>query len=474
MTTPTTPAGPASAAEELAALREHVDATRDELLEHLVGWVRIRSVSANPDNSPDMVRSAHWLAGVLRETGFPEVEVWRTDGAPAVFARWHGAPGAPTVLVYGHHDVRPVEDDHWEQCPPFEPALRDGRLWGRGTSDDKGQVLAHVWAVRAHLAATGRTAPAVNLTFLVEGEEESSSVHLAGLLEQERERLGADLVLLSDTMTWAADEPAVCTGVRGSISATLEVLGPYRDVHSGAVSGPAPNPVLELSRLLAQLHDEDGRITLPGFYDDVAEVSAAEREGLRALPWDEGAWLERSSTRSVGGERGFSVPERLYVRPAVEVTALLAGDPVGPSQGAIPSMATAEISFRTVPDQTVAGVAEQVRRWVAERIDDRFAYRLEVPEEKGQQPYVTPEDLPALAQLRAASEEVWQRPVGRMRNAGGSPAELLARSLGVPVLFFGTGAPEDNWHDSDESVSVDLLLKGVLTLARFWSRTGTA
>ncbi|WP_432514221.1 M20/M25/M40 family metallo-hydrolase [Kineococcus sp. SYSU DK001] len=455
--------------DELDRVRDHARTHRDELLEHLVGWVRIRSVSANPENSPDMTRSAHWLSGVLRETGFPEVEVWRTEGAPAVFARWHAAPGAPTVLVYSHHDVRPAKDDHWEQTPPFEPALRDGKLWGRGASDAKGQVLAHVWAVRAHLAATGRDAPAVNLTVLVEGEEEASSTHLAELLETHRDDLAADLIVLSDTMIWAKDVPALCTGVRGSVSATLEVLGPFRDVHSGAVSGPAPNPVVELARLLGGLHDEDGRLTLPGFYDDVVEPDEGIRAALAALPYDGADWLERSSTRSVGGEAGWTVPERLYLRPAAEVTALLAGDPVGPSQGAIPAVATADLSIRTVPGQTVAAVADQLRRWVADRIDDRVAYRLEVKEESGQEPYATPPDLPALDVLHEAAEEGFGRPVGRMRNAGGSPAALIASTLDLPLLFFGTGLPEDNWHDSDESVDVDVLLAGVVTLARFWS-----
>ncbi|WP_432560893.1 M20/M25/M40 family metallo-hydrolase [Kineococcus sp. SYSU DK003] len=465
-----TPGSPSD--QELAAVRDHAVRHRDELLEHLIGWVRIRSVSSNPGNSPDMIRSAHWLAGTLRDTGFPEVEVWRTEGAPAVFARWHAAPGAPTVLVYSHHDVRPAKDDHWEQTPPFEPAVRDGKVWGRGASDAKGQVLAHVWGLRAHLTAGNRAAPAVNLTFLVEGEEESSSVHLAQLLEEHRAELAADLIVLSDTTTWSKQAPAVCTGVRGSISAVLEVLGPYRDVHSGAVSGPAPNPVLELARVLAALHDDAGRIALPGFYDDVEEPGPAERRGLAELPYDEADWLERSSTRSVGGEQGWSVPELLFVRPSLEVAALLAGDPVGPSQGAIPSVAMADISIRTVPRQTVSAVADQVRRFVADHLGERVAYRLQIVEEQGQEPYVTPEDLPALEVLRTAMTEGFGRPVGRMRNAGGSPAHLLATTLGVPLVFFGTGLPEDNWHDSDESLDVDVLLAGVVTTARLWSRLG--
>jgi acetylornithine deacetylase/succinyl-diaminopimelate desuccinylase-like protein len=453
-----------------AYLAEH----RDQFLAELIGWVRLRSVAGSPGHGPDLQRSANWLAGTLREVGFPTTEVWETEGAPAVYAEWCEAPGAPTVLVYSHHDVRAAKDETWGQVPPFEPALRDGRLWGRGTSDAKGQVLAHVWGLRAHLAATGRDAPAVNVKFLVEGEEENGSTHLAKLLDDHRDRLGADLIMVSDTLTWREDAPAVCIGLRGSINAQIEVRGPHRDVHSGAVSGPAPNPVLELARLVAQLHDEHGRITLPGFYDDVEEASEQERAAIAALPYTDEDWLARSETASIGGEEGFTVLERLWLRPAAEVLTIIAGDVAGPARGAIPSVAHAGISIRTVPGQTVERVAEQLRQWVAERISDRVAYELTIAVESGQEPYVTPPRTPALAALREAMAEGFGCEVGQMRNAGGSPASLLHDVTGLPIIFFGTGLPEDNWHDSDESVSVEMLHAGAATLALLWPRLAAA
>ncbi|GGP85913.1 M20/M25/M40 family metallo-hydrolase [Saccharothrix coeruleofusca] len=463
-------AAPRDEERAVADVRDYLTEHRDRMIEELIGWVRLRSVAGLPEHDPDLIRSANWLAGVLRETGFPTVEVWETEGGPAVYAEWCAAPDAPTVLVYSHHDVRAAKDHQWEETPPFEPALRDGRLYGRGTSDAKGQVLAHVWGVRAHLAATGRDAPAVNLKFLVEGEEEIGSLHLAGLVDDNRDRLGADLVVFSDTLLWRADHPAICTSVRGLVLAHLEVLGPLRDVHSGAVSGPAPNPVEELSRLLARLHDDKGRVTLPGFYDDVAEAPERLRAELAALPFTEDDWLTRSDTRTVGGEAGYTVLERLWTRPALEVLTVVAGDPVGASRAAVPAVASADLSIRTVPDQKVAVVAEQVRRWVADTISDRVDYELTVSEDSGQEPYRTPEDLPAVDALAAAMAEGFGAPPGRMGNAGGGPAELLARTLDAPVVFFGTGLPEDRWHDSDERVSVDVLLAGAATLARFWSR----
>ncbi|HKG51697.1 MAG TPA: M20/M25/M40 family metallo-hydrolase [Actinomycetales bacterium] len=442
----------------------------DELVDHLIGWVRLRSVAGLPEHDPDLRRSANWLAGVLRDTGFPTVELWDTEGAPAVYAEWCEAPGAPTVLVYSHHDVRAAKDETWGHAPPFEPALRDGRIYGRGTSDAKGQILAHVWGLRAHLASSGRDAPAINLRFLVEGEEEQGSTHLADLLERHSDRIGADLVVLSDTLLWRADAPAVCTGLRGMVSAQLEVRGPQRDVHSGAVSGPAPNPVIEVARLIGQLHDEHGRITLPGFYDDVLAPQEEERAAIAALPYSDEDWLARSETSSIGGEEGYTVLERLWLRPAAEVLTIIAGDPAGPARGAIPSLARADISIRTVPGQSVARVADQLRLWVKERISDRVDYELTIPEESGQEPYSTPLDLPALAALREAMAEGFGRDVGLMRNAGGSPASLLHDVTDAPILFFGTGLPEDNWHDSDESVRIDMLKAGAATLACLWPR----
>ena len=447
-------------------LHEH----RDELVAELVGWVRLRSVAGVPEHEPDLIRSANWLAAALRSTGFPAVEVWPTDGGPAVYAEWCAAPGAPTVLIYSHHDVRAAKDELWEETPPFEPAVRDGRVYGRGASDAKGQVLTHLWGIRAHLASTRRAAPAVNLKIIVEGEEEAGSTHLADLLDARRERLTADVVIFSDTLTWRADHPAVCTSLRGMVMAELEVYGPRRDVHSGAASGPAPNAAVELSRLLGRLHDDKGRLTLPGFYDEVLELSPRRRAEFAALPFTEQDWLERSETRSVTGEAGYTVLEKLWARPAAEIISLIAGDPVGVTRSAIPAVAGATISIRTVSGQRCEDVADQLRRWVADTIGDSVDYELTVAEASMQEPYETPRDLPALAVLAAAMEDGFGVPVGWMGNAGGGPAELLARTLDTPVVFFGTGLPEDRWHDSDERVSIDMLVNGAATLAHFWAR----
>ncbi|MGX5358238.1 M20/M25/M40 family metallo-hydrolase [Kocuria sp. KH4] len=444
----------------------------DQLLAGLVEWVRIPSVAGVPERKHNLLRSAHWLAGQLREIGFPTTEIWDGVQGPAVYGSWCESPGAPTVLVYSHHDVRAVKEQNWDQTSPFDPVARDGRLYGRGTSDAKGQVTAHLWGIRAHLAATGRKVPAVNVKFLVEGEEEAGSPALAGLLDEHSRELAADVVIFSDTLLWRADHPGLCTGVRGMLGARLEVYGPYTDIHSGAVSGVAPNPALEISRLLAQLYDEHGRITLPGFYDRVPEIPAARRAELAALPFDEADWLARSHTRSIGGETGYTVLERLWERPALEVIALVAGDPAGVSRATIPSMAAMDLSIRTVVGQKVHEVAEQLRHWVDDRVGDGYGYELSISVETAQEAYRTP-DTPILGALeRAMAAGFAVEEVGRMGNAGGGPAALLATALDAPVVFFGTGLVEDNWHDSDESVRIDLLTAGAATLAHLWDDLG--
>jgi acetylornithine deacetylase/succinyl-diaminopimelate desuccinylase-like protein len=445
---------------------------RDAILAALSTWVRIPSIAAQSDHAVDVQRSAHWLAGSLRELGV-STELISTGDAVAVFGLQRAEnEDAPTVLVYSHHDVRHAKPEEWLETSPFEPVLRDGRLYGRGASDAKGQILAHLWGLRAHQNARGSGAPAVNLKFLIEGEEEMGSPHLADLLAEQGDKFACDVIVFSDTLQWEAGKPALVTSMRGMVSASLTVSGPKRDVHSGAVSGVSPNPIHVLVDVLSHLHEEDGRIALPGLYDDVDEITDERAEELQALSFDDDEWLERTETRSIGGEEGFSVKERLWARPALEILSVLAGDPEGIPRAVIPSQATAELNIRTVPSQRVSVVADQIRAYFSEKMPPGVDYTLQVAVESGQEPYVTPrgEELEALE--RAASRSNGAPVSGRMGNAGGGPAELLARMLGAPVLFVGTGLPEDHWHSSDESIEVDMLLRSGATIAHLWTELG--
>ncbi|MEV7661976.1 M20/M25/M40 family metallo-hydrolase [Paenarthrobacter sp. NPDC089316] len=455
-------------------VRSYLDDHKPQFIDRLSEWVQIPSVAGVPERRHHLTRSANWLAGELRDAGFPTTEIWEGADGPAVFAQWLGAPGAPTILIYSHHDVRAVKEENWDQTSPFVPVLRDGRLYGRGSSDAKGQVMAHIWGLKAHLAATGSDAPAVNLKVIVEGEEEAGSGGLAAIIKAHRARLKADAVIFSDTLLWKPEHPAVCTSIRGMVPVHFEVYGPLVDIHSGAVSGPAPNPALEMSRMLAGLHDGKGRISFPSFYDSVESISPQRREELAALPFDPQEWLERSRTRSIMAEAGYSVLEQLWERPALEVIALVAGDPVGVKRATVPSMASVDISIRTVAGQTVAEVASQVRHWFETTKSDSYGYELSIDTETAQEPYRTPENPVLNALSKAMAKGFGVEKVGRMGNAGGGPAELLSRSLDLPVVFFGTGLIEDNWHDSDESVSVEMLHSGAATLAFLWEALGKA
>lgn len=451
-----------------ARTRRFVEGRRAAFAEELAEWVRIPSVAGDPDRTDAMRWSAAHLAARMRAVGFPRVEVWPQGDTVAVYGEWMPHPGAPTVLVYSHHDVRTVHAEDWQETAPFEPAVRDGVMFGRGASDAKGQVAAHLLAIAAHVAVDG--GPAVNVRFLIDGEEELGSPHLADLLEAHRDDVTADLVLYSDTLLADADRPALCTSVRGMIGATLTVHGPLVDVHSGTVSGAAPNPIHDLAAVIADLHDDEGRIVVPGI-GDVASPDDRDRDEFDGLALEPEDWAERTETARVVGDGGHSLPERLWARPAIEVISITGGDTEGLPRSVIPATATADLSIRLVGDQDPQAVAEHLEAWMADRLRG-IRYDLEFDHLTAEAPYRTPEHpaLDALAAAMAVGFEVDPDEVGRMGNGGGGPATLLARTTGAPLVFFGTGLPSDRWHAPDEHVRMDVLERGALTLAEFWRR----
>lgn len=358
-------------------VRTYVEQHRDAFLGDLAEWLRIPSVSARPDRAGDVRRSAEWLAAKLTETGFPTVEVWETDGAPAVFAEWpSGDPDAPTVLVYGHHDVQPAaREDGWH-TDPFEPTVVDGRMYARGAADDKGQVFFHTLGVRAHLAATGRTAPAVNLKLIVEGEEESGSPHFRALVEDRAGRLATDAVIVSDTGMWSETTPTVCTGMRGVADCEIELYGPDQDIHSGSFGGAVPNPATVAGRIVAALHDEHEHVAIPGFYDGVTELTDAERALVAELPFDEDAWLRTAKSHGTLGEAGFTTLERVWARPTAEVNGIGGGYQGPGGKTIVPASAQLKLSFRLVAGQDPAKIELAVRDWLAGLVPAGIRYEI--------------------------------------------------------------------------------------------------
>jgi acetylornithine deacetylase/succinyl-diaminopimelate desuccinylase-like protein len=460
-------------------VRGYINENAAGFFDALMQWLAIPSVSADPGHSGDVRRSAEWLAGHFRQAGFPVAEVWETgadgDGLPAVFAHWPAAdPSAPAVLVYGHHDVQPVEPlDEWDS-PPFEPVQRDGQLLARGASDDKGQVLFHALGVRACLAAGGQGAPPVTLKLLIEGEEESGSVNFPALLEARRDQLGCDVIVVTDTSMWAADVPSMCTGMRGIAAADIDLRGPERDLHSGSFGGAVPNPLHAMAELLAGLHDRDGRVALPGFYDKVIGVTPGEREMFARLPFDEQAWLDEAGhSRAAVGEAGFSTLERIWARPTAEINGMWGGHTGPGGKTIIPSEAHAKLSFRLVANQEPADVAAALREYVAQRTPPGIEATVTITE-PGVRACFSPVDHPAVAAARRAMSMAFGQDVLFTREGGSGPEADLAAILGAPLVFLGVALDSDRIHAPNERVEMALLLKGAEAAAYLWDGLAAA
>jgi acetylornithine deacetylase/succinyl-diaminopimelate desuccinylase-like protein len=456
-------------------VREYIEVCAGEFFEDLKEWLTIPSVSGDPKHHVDVKRSAQWLAGYLRDTGFPTVEVWETPGLPAVFAEWPGEdPAAPTVLVYGHHDVQPGEPlAEWDTAP-FLPVERGDQLLGRGASDDKGQVLFHTLALRANLAARGAAVPPVTVKLLIEGEEESGSVHFADLLTRKRDRLRCDAVVVSDTTMWARDVPSMCTGMRGVVAAEIDMSGPETDLHSGSFGGAVPNPLQAMATLLARLHDAEGRVTIPGFYDDVVPLTAAERELFAKLPFDEAGWLRTAgNSKAAVGEAGSSTLERIWARPTAEINGMWGGHTGAGGKTIIPREAHAKLSFRLVARQDPAKIQRALQDWVAANTPVGVTVKVTIPG-PGVRPCFSPIDSPGVQAAKRAMERAFETEVLFTREGGSGPEADLADILQAPLVFLAVGLDEDRIHAPNEKVEMPLLLKGAEAAAYLWDELASS
>ena len=455
-------------------VRGYIQQQAGGFFEDLKRWLAIPSISADPGHHPDVRASAEWLAAHLRATGFPEVEIWETGsagspGLPAVFACWPAAdPAAPTVCVYGHHDVQPVEPlDEWDS-PPFEPAERDGQLLARGASDDKGQVIFHTLGIRACLAAAGASAPPVTIKLLIEGEEESGSTNFADLVRARADRLACDVIVVSDTTMWAADVPSMCTGMRGVVAGEITLRGPTSDLHSGSFGGGVPNPLHAMAALLAGLHDGSGRITLPGFYDRVVPLTQQERELFARLPYDEKQWLaDAGHSQATAGEAGYTTLERIWARPTAEVNGMWGGHTGPGGKTIVPRAAHAKVSFRLVAAQEPAEVCAGLRAYVAAHIPPGIDAQVTF-EGPGVRPSFSPIASPAVQAGKRAMERAFGREVLFTREGGSGPEADLTDILGAPLVFVAVGLDSDRIHAPNEKAEMALLLKGAETAAYLW------
>ncbi|HLY83092.1 MAG TPA: dipeptidase [Acidimicrobiales bacterium] len=440
-------------------LSGYVEAERDRIVATLFDWLRIPSISAHPDHAGDVRRSAEFCARLLEEAGFEHVGLLETPGAPAVYGDWLHAPaGAPTVVIYGHHDVQPVDPlDEWTSGP-FSPVIVDGECRARGAVDDKGQTLYEIEASRALLATDGRLP--VNVKFLVEGEEEVGSPHFEALLAEHAERLRCDVVVVSDTGMVAPDVPSVCVGMRGLVGFDVTLRTSTIDLHSGSWGGTVPNAAHIAADVVAGLHDAEGRVTLPGFYDRVRPLTAAEHASLSAQPFDESRFMAQAGVAYLVGEEGWTPLERVGIRPTAEVTGITTGYGGPGIKTIVPAVANLKVTFRLVADQRPAEIADAFRAWLAARVPRGVT--VTVTAEGAVAPALTPVDHPAVGALTRAIERVWGTPPLYTREGGSGPEEALGRILDAPVLFLGISLPDDRFHAPNERMRMEQFWKGLL------------
>jgi acetylornithine deacetylase/succinyl-diaminopimelate desuccinylase-like protein len=439
-----------------------IEANRDRFVRELVEWVEVPSVSSDPARAGDVRRGAEHLLAEVKRLGAGRAEIWPTAGHPAVFAEWMQAPGKPTLLVYGHHDVQPVDPLNEWVSPPFAPAIRDGRLYGRGTVDDKGQVYIHTKAVESFIATAGRLP--INVKLIVEGEEEVGSVHLDEVLRDHAADLAADFVCVSDTAMFGRGIPSLCVGLRGLAYLEIFVDGPRGDLHSGSFGGGLANPINALARMIASLHDDDGRVTVPGFYDAVVELTPAERAAIAALPFDEAGWLEATGAPAIAGERGYSTLERIWARPTFDCCGISGGFQGEGAKTILPASARAKLSCRLVPHQEPDDIARKLTAHLLCIAPP--GVRVRVENLHGGRPYLAPTDHPIYDLAKRAFSKAFGRETVFMREGGSIPfVRTIADATGKPCLLMGFGQPDENSHAPNEWLDLENYHLGIKSAA---------
>src|SRR6056297_571427 len=446
-------------------VKQYIEENKDRFLEELFEMIRIPSISSMKDHKQDMVKMAEKFKETLLAAGCDKAEVMPTDGNPVVYGEKIIDPSKPTVVVYAHYDVMPVDPvDLWKQDDPFEPVIKEDKIWGRGSDDDKGQGMMHVKAFEALVKTDSLPC---NVKFMIEGEEEIGSPSLPKWCEENKELVKADVILVSDTSMFAADTPSITTGLRGLAYLQVEVTGPNRDLHSGLFGGAVANPINVLCSMIDQMTDEDGKVTIPGFYDDVLEVSEEERELLGRAPFNEEKYKNAISVDELSGEKGYSTTERTGIRPSFVVCGIWGGYTGEGAKTVLPSKAYAKISSRLVPNQNHEEIAELFKNHL-ESIAPK-SVKVEVTPLHGGQGYVCPIDLPAYQAAEKAYQDVYgQRPVP-VRSGGSIPIiSTFEEVLGLKSVLMGFGLEADAIHSPNENYPLEQFFNGIRTIPLFY------
>jgi acetylornithine deacetylase/succinyl-diaminopimelate desuccinylase-like protein len=449
-------------------VHEYIESGKERFLAELFDWLRIPSVSADSRNKEDVRKAAQFVLQKLKDAGADQVELCETKGHPIVYGEKLTNPALPTVLVYGHYDVQPADPVALWDSPPFEPVIKDGNIYARGSCDDKGQVYMHVKAFEIMMKLNLLTC---NIKFMIEGEEEVGSDNLGLFVQNNKEKLKADVILISDTSLISLDHPSITVGLRGLSYMEVEVTGPNRDLHSGVYGGAVANPVNVLTKMIASLHDENGAVTIPGFYDKVASLAASERKALNDAPFDLNDYKNELGIKEVQGEKGYTTIERAGVRPTLDVNGIWGGYTGEGAKTVLPSKANAKISMRLVPDQNNHEITDLFTRHFLSIAPP--SVKVKVTALHGGEPAVTSTSSVAYKAASDAFNEIWgKRPIPT-RDGGSIPiVSLFKKELGLDSVLMGFGLNSDAIHSPNEHYGVKNFLIGIETIVAFYQYYG--
>ncbi len=447
----------------MQAWKDYQEKNKDRFLNELLGLLRIPSISARSEHKEDMKRCAEAVKDSLLKAGADKVEIYTTDGHPIVYAEKISDPSHPTVLVYGHYDVQPADPLELWNSGPFEPLIKDGKIYARGSCDDKGQFYMHVKALEI-MVQTGSLP--TNIKFCIEGEEEIGSPNLGKFVAAHKDLLKADVVLISDTAMISMDTPSIDIGVRGLSYIEVEVTGPNRDLHSGVYGGAVANPVTMLAKMIASCHDENNHVTIPGFYDDVVESTPDERKLMAAAPFSEEEYKKDLGVSSLWGEKGYTTNERTGIRPTLELNGIWGGYTGEGAKTVLPSKAFAKISARLVPNQSAKKITDKLLKYFKSIAPAGITVKAE--EHHGGEPYMTPIDSSAYKAAAKAIEATFGKKPIPVRGGGSIPiCSLFEKELGIKIVFMGFGLDSDNLHSPNEKYDIFNFYKGIETIPYF-------
>ena len=449
----------------LQSLDQYFTNNRDRHLEELTSFLAIPSISALSEHQPDMQKAAEWLSNEFENIGLENVSIEKTAGQSVVYADWLHAEGQPTILIYGHYDVQPVDPLHLWETPPFEATIRDNKLYARGASDDKGQVFMHSKAIEALMNVEGKLP--VNVKLIIEGEEEIGSPSLEEYIQNNQDKLAADFIVISDTGMYGPGQPAICYGLRGLAGVQIDVKGPKGDLHSGLYGGGVQNPIHALVEILASFRDAEGTIAIDGFYDQVRDLTEEERAGWAALDFDKEAVKKEVGVKELTGEPGYTYTERTWARPTLEINGVFGGFSGEGIKTVLPSEAGAKITCRLVPDQEPDEIAEKLRAHIAKH--EPVGCEVTVTEFDKGKPYLTPYDHEVIQAAGRAYEQVYGVPTVYTRGGGSIPiVAAFDEILNIPVVLMGFGLDTENFHAPNEHFHLENFDKGLRVISSYY------